>query len=56
MDCDSCGRYRPSPEIAPVRMPDGLLQMACGRCRRFVAGQRVLSAPRPAPNSTPIAG
>jgi len=39
MDCDSCGRYRPSSEIAPLLNADGRLVMACARCRRFGAGR-----------------
>ena len=39
MDCDSCGRYRPSAEIAPLRDPDGRLVMACARCRRLATGR-----------------
>jgi hypothetical protein len=35
MDCDSCGRYRPSEEVAPLRDPIGRLVMACSRCRRL---------------------
>jgi hypothetical protein len=38
MDCDSCGRYRPSAEIAPLLEADGRLVMACARCRQFGAG------------------
>jgi hypothetical protein len=43
MDCDTCGRYRPSSEIAPLREPDGGITMVCSRCRRLSAGRR----PRP---------
>jgi hypothetical protein len=40
MDCDSCGRYRPSPEIAPLRDSSGRLVMACARCRRLAGARR----------------
>lgn len=40
MDCDSCGRYRPSPEIVPLRDPSGRLVMACARCRRLAGVRR----------------
>lgn len=39
MDCDLCGRYRPSAEIAPRLDATGRLVMACARCRRIVAVQ-----------------
>ena len=43
MDCDSCGRYRPSSEIGPIHDPadpaEGRLVMACARCRRLIAGR-----------------
>ena len=38
MDCDSCGRYRPSSEIAPRVDAMGRFAMACARCRRHGAG------------------
>ena len=40
MDCESCGRYRPSAEIAPIRMVGGDLVMVCARCRRLVTSRR----------------
>lgn len=40
MDCDSCGRHRPSSEIAPLFEANGRLVMACARCRRLGSGQR----------------
>lgn len=40
MDCDSCGRYRPSLEIAPLRDSSGRLVMACARCRRLAGVRR----------------
>ena len=43
MDCDTCGRYRPSSEITPLRETDGAFSMVCARCRRLAAGRR----PRP---------
>lgn len=47
MDCDSCGRYRPSAEIAPLRDAGGRLVMACGRCRRLGNGRREPASPAP---------
>lgn len=41
MDCDSCGRHRPSDQVAPARSATGDVVMACHRCRRRLA-------PRPA--------
>lgn len=40
MDCDACGRYRPSPEITPLRDAGGRLAMICARCRRLATGRR----------------
>lgn len=40
MDCDVCGRYRPSAEIAPLREAGGRLVMACVRCRRLAGSRR----------------
>jgi hypothetical protein len=37
MDCEGCGRYRSSEEIAVTVSVGGRLAMACMRCRR-VAG------------------
>jgi hypothetical protein len=45
MDCECCGRYRPSQEIAPLRAIDGRLVMACARCRRLAAGRRGQTPP-----------
>ncbi len=45
MDCDSCGRYRPSAEVAPLRDSGGRLVMACARCRRLATGRREPVAP-----------
>ncbi len=45
MDCDSCGRYRPSPEISALRTAHGQLVMACARCRRLAMGHRQTEAP-----------
>ena len=49
VDCDSCGRHRPSAEIAPLRGPGGRLVMACVRCRRLAIdeGDPSRSGPRP---------
>lgn len=43
MDCESCGRYRPSSEISPLRAA-GRLLMACARCRRLTALRRTATA------------
>lgn len=40
MDCDACGRYRPSSEIIALRSPAGRFVMVCARCRRLAAGRR----------------
>jgi hypothetical protein len=56
MDCDSCGRYRPSSEILAERRLDGLLQMACLRCRQFVAERRALTRKLPVPAPSTAAG
>jgi hypothetical protein len=56
MDCDSCGRYRPSQEIAPLRDADGRLVMACARCRRLATGRRGPAGPLEAPTPTGTAG
>jgi hypothetical protein len=37
MDCDTCGRHRPSDQVTPFRDPMRGLVMACGRCRRLAA-------------------
>ena len=56
MDCDSCGRYRPSSEIAPLRAADGRLVMACARCRRLVVVDgRSGPAARPRPTAALVA-
>jgi len=34
MDCQTCGRYRPTREIETTRMPGFGLILACARCRR----------------------
>jgi hypothetical protein len=36
MDCESCGRHRPSDQIVATRSATGAVIMACGRCRRHV--------------------
>jgi hypothetical protein len=55
MDCDSCGRYRPSSEIAPLPDADGRLVMACARCRRLGAGRGTPTvAPITVKRPTPI--
>ena len=37
MDCDSCGRHRPSDQVVPARSSNGTVQMLCGPCRRHIA-------------------
>ena len=44
MDCDSCGRYRPSSEIIPMAARDSHVIMACARCRRIAAAAAGQSA------------
>lgn len=34
MDCESCGRHRPSDQIMPTWTASGSVVMACARCRR----------------------
>jgi hypothetical protein len=53
MDCDSCGRYRPSAEIAPLRDAGGHLVMACVRCRRLANVRRVPASQAAEPTPTP---
>jgi hypothetical protein len=45
MECERCGRYRPSQEVMPMRGADGGQQMVCARCRRLT-GHRPGSATR----------
>ncbi len=40
MDCDSCGRYRPTAQVHAVADPAGRLRMLCGRCRGRLASRR----------------
>lgn len=51
MDCDSCGRYRPSSEIAPLREAGGRLAMVCGRCRRLAKSRREPASPAEEPTA-----
>ena len=53
MDCDSCGRYRPSSEIAALRTAHGQLVMACARCRRLTVGRRETEPPARMPAEVP---
>ena len=39
MDCESCGRYRPSGQVFTARSATGAVVMVCGRCRRHVMGR-----------------
>ncbi len=41
MDCESCGRHRPSDQIVATRSSNGMLQMLCGRCRRHLSHRPV---------------
>ena len=34
MDCEPCGRHRPSAQVVAQWSPAGAVVMACGRCRR----------------------
>ncbi len=54
MECDPCGRYRPSSDVAPTRDPDGRLVMACTRCRRLETERHLLASPARLP-ATPTA-
>jgi hypothetical protein len=47
MDCDWCGRYRPSEEIAAMREAGGRLVMVCARCRRLAEGFREIAGVPP---------
>ena len=49
MDCDSCGRHRPSQEIALLREADGRLVMSCVRCRRLTIDRRGPAVPTARP-------
>jgi len=40
MECESCGRYRPSAEITPLRDEARRLVMICARCRRISTARR----------------
>lgn len=51
MDCDQCGRYRPTARILPMTGPAGTIWMACDPCRRRLAP----AAGRPVPVRVPIA-
>jgi ribosome-binding protein aMBF1 (putative translation factor) len=35
MDCESCGRHRPSDQVVAHWSPAGAVIMACARCRRL---------------------
>jgi ribosome-binding protein aMBF1 (putative translation factor) len=37
MDCETCGRHRPSHLIAPVRSSTGTVVMVCSACRKHTA-------------------
>ena len=37
MDCDLCGRHRPSEQVVPTRSARGTVLMLCGPCRRHAA-------------------
>jgi hypothetical protein len=53
MDCESCGRHRPSEHVVPARSLNGTVMMLCGRCRRHVTGRAAASADaRPVPGDT----
>lgn len=50
MECESCGRYRPSAEIVATVDTAGRLVMACARCRRVLMrpASRAVAPMRPA--------
>jgi hypothetical protein len=62
MDCESCGRHRPSDQVVPARSSDGSVLMLCGSCRRHMtprpgttAGLRALPRPlRPIASPWPL--
>jgi hypothetical protein len=56
MDCDTCGRHRPSAEIAPLREGDGRLVMACARCRRLAPDRRGPASPAGVPAASVAVG
>ena len=47
MDCELCGRHRPSAEILNLVDEAGQLVMACGRCVPNGAGSTSLATHRP---------
>lgn len=53
MECDACGRYRPSPEITASRGADGRLVMICTRCRGLERGHGEPARPAPEAPATP---
>jgi hypothetical protein len=56
MDCESCGRHRPSDQVVPTRSITGDVVMACGRCRRhLLLRPAVAHEPRPAAATRPLA-
>ncbi len=42
MDCESCGRHRPSDQVVPARSITGDVVMVCGRCRRHMTSRAVV--------------
>jgi hypothetical protein len=53
MDCESCGRYRPSAEITAMLDPAGRLVMICVRCRRVATGRPTTRTTSPTLVSVP---
>lgn len=43
MDCESCGRHRPSGQVVPTRSITGEVVMVCGRCRRHMMARPVIA-------------
>jgi ribosome-binding protein aMBF1 (putative translation factor) len=43
MDCESCGRHRPSDQVVAHWSPAGAVIMACARCRRLTMRREDLS-------------
>jgi ribosome-binding protein aMBF1 (putative translation factor) len=44
MDCESCGRHRPSDQVIPTRSTTGEVVMVCGRCRRHFGARPVVTS------------
>jgi hypothetical protein len=51
MDCELCGRYRLSSDVAPMRDHAGRVVMACSSCRHSQTGPRLLESPARFPST-----